>query len=342
MMNTRARIKTYGTLLLLLVIGLVLIVRFHRMEHVDTSNAITVYSGRSEDLIQPLIARFTETTGIRVFIRYGQTAEMAATILEEGDNSPADVFFAQDAGALGALARTGRLTTLPVTLLERVEPRFRSAQDQWVGVSGRARVVVYNINRLSPDDLPADLSGFCDPAWNGRVGWAPANGSFQAFVTALRVMDGEKAAQDWLTCMQANGTRAYAKNTPIIAAVEAGEIDVGLVNHYYIHAIQQERQTTLHVRNHYFDSGVLVNVAGAGIVDTSKNKALAERFIRYLLSEPAQRYFTDQTFEYPLSTDIQPNPSLPPLRTLHTPSVDLGELDDLEGTLRMMQDLRIL
>ena len=335
-------VASYIPLLLLLLVGIVLTGRFLLMERVDTRNAITIYSGRSEDLIQPLIDRFTEETGIRVYIRYGQTAEMAATILEEGRNSPADIFFAQDAGALGALSRAGRLAPLPEDLLEEVEPRFRSPKHHWIGVSGRARVAAYNPHRISPEQLPEDLSGFCAPEWQGRVGWAPANGSFQAFVTALRVTQGEEATRTWLACMQANGTRAYAKNTPIIAAVEAGEIDVGLVNHYYIHAMQQGRQTAMHVRNHYFASDVLVNVAGASIIDTSGNKDLAEQFVRYLLAADAQRYFTDHTYEYPLAAHAETNPALPPLRTLQTPDMDLSELDDLEGTLRLLQDLGIL
>ncbi len=341
-MNTLARFKSRLPLILLLVVGVLLIARLAWMERDDSDAVLTIYSGRSEDLIRPLIEQFTRDTGIRVQIRYGQTAEMAATILEEGRNSPADVFFAQDAGALGALARAGRLIPLPADLLGQVEPRFRSPDDRWVGVSGRARVVVYHPDRVSPDALPDDLSGFCDEAWSGRVGWAPANGSFQAFITSLRVTKGEEAARAWLRCMHDNGARVYARNTPIIAAVEAGEIDAGLVNHYYIHAMQHERQSAMKLRNHYFDSGVLVNVAGIGIVDTSTRKDLAEQLAHYLLSETAQRYFTDRTFEYPLASNITPNLALPPLRSLHTPDMDLNELDDLEGTLRLLQDLGIL
>lgn len=336
------RIKSYLPFALLFLLALALVGRALFSDRPDDAQTVTIYSGRSEDLVQPLLEKFTEATGVRMEIRYGQTAEMAATILEEGDNSPADIFLAQDAGALGALARANRLSVLPAGLTGQVDARFRSPQGQWVGVSGRARVVVYNPERISPDQLPSDLSGFCDERWRGRIGWAPANGSFQAFVTSLRVTQGEAAARAWLTCMEGNETRAYAKNTPIIVAVEAGEIDAGLVNHYYIHAMQQERGTAIDLRNHYFDSGVLVNVAGVGIVNTSDRKDLAEQFVQFLLSETAQRYFTDQTYEYPLAQDIEPNPKLPPLRTLQTPDMDLSELDDLEGTLQLLRNLGIL
>ncbi len=335
-------LKNSMFVMLLFLVGVGLVTRALWLERVDDEGAITIYSGRSEELIRPLIDQFTEDTGIPVHIRYGQTAEMAATIMEEGRNSPADVFFAQDAGALGALTQAGRLVALPDDLLQAVETRFRSPRGYWIGVSGRARVVVYNPDRVASDQLPDDLAGFCDEDWRRRVGWAPSNGSFQAFITSLRITEGEDAAAAWLTCMRDNHTRDYARNTAIIAAVEAGEIDAGLVNHYYIHAMRAQRDAAMNLRNHYFDSGVLVNVAGVGIVDTSQRKAQAEQFVRYLLAETAQRYFTDQTFEYPLATQVEPNPALPPLHTLSTPDMDLSDLDDLGGTLRLLEKSGVL
>ncbi len=167
-------------------------------------------------------------------MRYGDTAELAATILEEGPNSPADLFFAQDAGALGALAAAEMLTLLPSTLPEQVEPRFRSADGLWIGISGRDRLVVYNTNKLTEADLPRSITGFVDPRWQGRVGWAPTNGSFQAFVTAMRVQLGEEATKAWLEGMIANDVKTYERNAAIVQAVADGEIDVGFVNHYYL------------------------------------------------------------------------------------------------------------
>ena len=328
---------TLGILLLL-----VASVRLMRTDPADGAASLTVYSGRSEDLIQPLLDRFEEKTGITLQVRYGQTAEMAATILEEGANSPADIFFAQDAGALGALAQAGRFAPLPMPLLERVSPRFRSPSHHWVGVSGRARVLVYNPDRVDPEELPDDLTELCTPEWAGRVGWAPANGSFQAFVTAMRVTLGEEAARSWLACMRDNRTRSYAKNTPIVVAVDAGEIDIGLVNHYYLHAMQRERRTAMNIKNHYPSSSVLANVAGVGVIDTSTNQAQARAFIEFLLSETAQRYFTDETFEYPLVPDIPAHSALPALHTMDTPDMDLSELDDLQQTLERLQELGIL
>jgi iron(III) transport system substrate-binding protein len=318
---------------------------------IEAGRTLTIYSGRSEDLIGPLIEQFEAESGLDVDVRYGDTAAMAATILEEGTNSPADVYFGQDAGALGALAQAGRLTTLPDSILEQVDPRFRSPMDQWVGTSGRARVVVYNTNTLSEADLPDDIFGFCDPQWQGRLGWAPTNGSFQAFVTALRVVEGEDRAREWLSCIQANEPQVYPGNPPIVAAVGAGEIDAGFVNHYYLFQFLAE-DPNFPARNYHprsgdtsgaGDVGAMVNVAGVGIVNTSDNQEAAETFVNFLLSRNAQQYFNQETNEYPVAGhDIPLNPLLTPLDDIQTPPIDLSNLDDLTGTLELLQELGIL
>lgn len=308
------------------------------------SGDLTIYSGRSEDLVGPLIEQFEQETGLNVEVRYGDTAEMAATILEEGANSPADVYYGQDAGALGALAKAARLSQLSDATIAQVEPRFRSPEGLWVGTSGRARTVVYNIDTLTEADLPDDIFGFCDPQWQGRIGWAPTNGSFQAFVTALRVIEGEDRAREWLSCIQANDPQIYPKNTPIVAAVGAGEIDLGFVNHYYLFRFLAE-EPDFPARNYSpraGDAGAMINVAGVGIVDTTDNREAAEAFVNFLLRHSSQEYFNSQTNEYPLAGHITLNPLLTPLTQIQTPEIDLGDLDDLEGTLLLLQELGIL
>lgn len=170
----------------------------------DDENRLTVYSGRSESLIGPLLDRFENDTGIEVRVRYGGTALLVSTILEEGDRSPADVFIAQDAGGLGALAKEGRLGAIPEDVLNLVPEAFRSSEGLWVGLSGRARVIVYNTEALSESDLPESILDFTDPKWQGRLGWSPRNGSFQAFVTGLRKLIGEEGARRWLEGIKAN------------------------------------------------------------------------------------------------------------------------------------------
>lgn len=303
------------------------------------ANRLVVYCGRGEELIRPLIERFEQETGIDVSIRYAGTSELAATLMEEGANSPADVFFAQDAGALGALHRHDALAPLPADLLERVPARFRSPDGTWVGVSGRARVLVYNPERVAEADLPATLDALTDPAWKGRIGWAPENASFQSFVTALRIQRGDEAALAWLKGMQANEPLSYAKNSAIVAAVAAGEIDAGLVNHYYLYGARRSNPA-IAARNHYFPetgAGSLVNVAGVGMLKTSRHSAEAERFIRYLLDPAAQAYFANETVEYPLIDGVALPADLKPLDTIATPDLDLNQLEDLEGTLSLIR-----
>ncbi len=303
---------------------------------------ITLYSGRNQHLLAPLLAQFTDETGIRVHTRYGGTAELAATILEEGSRSPADVFFAQDAGALGALSQAGLFRDLPPDLLQMVPNAFRSQQGLWVGTSGRARVLIYNTESVQPQDLPEDITGLADPQWRDRLGWAPLNASFQAFVTALRVERGEAATREWLQAMARNRPRSYARNTAIVQAVAAGEIDVGLTNHYYLHTMEKEQGLALQARNYLPPQGTLMNVAGVGILQTTRKTPQAEKLVRFLLSEQAQRFFTDQTFEYPVVQSIAPNPVLPVLDAMPIAELDLSLLEDLEGTLLLLQELGIL
>ena len=308
------------------------------------ATGLTVYSGRSEELVAPLIEQFRNATGIDVQVKYGDTAELAATILEEGDASPADVFFAQDGGALGALAAEGRLTTLPSALLDLVDPRFRSDDGQWVGVSGRARVAVYNTAELEAADMPDSILDFTDPAWKGRLGWAPTNGSFQAFVTALRVLEGEDAARAWLEGVQANEPRVYEGNDPALLAVGAGEIHVAFINHYYLMRKLAE-EPDFAAANHFFgagDPGALVNVAGAGILTTAPHADAAHDFVAFLLTDESQRYFAEETFEYPLVEGIAADPKLVPLDEIDSPDMDLSDLDDLAGTLALLREVGIL
>jgi iron(III) transport system substrate-binding protein len=310
-----------------------------------SGEGLVVYSGRNEELVGPIIERFEEESGINVEVRYGDTAELAATILEEGENSPADVFLSQDAGALGALANEGLLSPLPEDDLNRVEERFRDPDGRWVGVSGRARVVAYNTESLSEEELPSSIIDFTDPEWSSRIGWAPTNGSFQAFVTALRLIEGEEVAREWLEGIQANDPRVYENNLAIVQGVASGEIDAGFVNHYYLFQLQQEEGGDVSAANYYFqngDPGSLVNVAGIGTLDTSDKPAEAEEFLEFMLSEEAQQYFADETFEYPLIEGIPINEELVPLSEIQTPNIDLSNLDDLEGTLELLRETGVL
>ena len=308
------------------------------------AGTVTIYSGRSEELVGPLLEDFTEATGIGVEARYGETAEMANLILTEGENSPADVFFAQDAGALGAVAEQGLLAPLPEEILGAVDERFTSPNGEWVGVSGRARVVAYNTENLSEEDLPDSIFGFTDPEWAGRIGWAPTNGSFQSFVTVLREIEGEDRAREWLEGIQANEPRVYEGNNPALDAVIAGEVDVAFINHYYLmQRLEEDPDAT--AANYFLtdgDPGALVNVAGVGILNTAENDEAARQLVEFLLSEPAQEYFAAEIKEYPLIEGVEPDAEMPALDEIGTPEIDLSDLSDLEGTLELLQEIGIL
>lgn len=305
---------------------------------------LTVYSGRSESLVQPLLDQFAAETGIEVQVKYGKTAGTVALLLEEGKNTPADVVYLQDAGALGALALEGALTSLDNETLSKVNGKFKSRSGKWVGTSGRARTVVYNVDAINPEDLPSSILGFTDAKWHGRIGWAPANGSFQAFVTALRIIEGETVAGRWLEGIKANDAVDYPKNTAIVEAVGRGEVDLGFVNHYYLLRFLAEQGDSFPARNFYLqnDSGALINVAGAGILDASKNKKNAQTFIEYLLSESAQRYFAETTYEYPLAAGVDSVGAIPSLADINPPEIDLGSLEDLRGTLSLMREAGVI
>ncbi len=302
---------------------------------------LTIYSGRNEDLVGPLIERFEQDTGIQVEVIYGDTTTLALQILEEGDNSPADIFFAQDAGALGLLSEEGLLDTLPSYLIDSVDPRFRSPDAEWVGISGRARVITYNTDALSEEDLPDSILDFTQPEWAGRVGWAPTNGSLHSHLTAIRVLAGDDVMSEFVEGLVANNALQYSNNTGAVAGVIAGEVEVALVNHYYLFRFLAEDPNTP-AANYYFpaeDLGNLVNIAGVAILDGSDAKPLAQQFVAYLLSRPSQLYFIEETFEYPLLFGLAADERLFPLDELETPEIDLSDLADLEATLELLDEI---
>lgn len=309
---------------------------------------LVVYSGRSKSLVAPIFALFEKQTGIDVDIKYGKTPELALTLREEGARSPADVFWSQDAGALGEVQKAGLLADLPADLVSMVPPIFRHSGGKWVAASGRARVLAYSSQRVKKETLPQSVFDLTDPRFKGKIGWAPSNASFQAFVTAMRKVHGEEKTREWLTAMKANAPRTFASNAPIIQAIIAGEIDYGLPNHYYLLGFKKADDVHIPVDQTFFqagDVGNLVNVAGVGILTSSKHREAAEKFVRFLLSPIVQQYFSSDTLEYPVITDgIITNPGLVPTDQLQqlAPPVTLDDLDDLEGTLTLLRSVGLL
>jgi iron(III) transport system substrate-binding protein len=308
------------------------------------SGTLTVYSGREEELVEPLFERFEKETGIEVDVRYGDSAELAATIAEEGDNSPADVFFAQDPGSLGSVEE--QLANLPDSILRRVPAQFRDSGRRWVGTSGRARVLVYNTDELSAAEVPDSVFDLVDPKWKGKIGIAPTNASFQAFVTAMRLDVGEERTREWLEAIKANDPKFYEKNTPVVEATASGEIEVGLVNHYYLYLVKEELGEEAPIENKYLpgdDPGALVSVAGAGVLEGSSNESAARSFVEFLLADEQQRFYVDEAeeAEIPLVAGIDPKPGVPSLAELQQrgPKVDLSSFgSELEKTLQLLNE----
>jgi iron(III) transport system substrate-binding protein len=328
---------TVVTLLFSLFIGIISVPAMAQDEE-----TLTVYSGRSESLIAPLLEKFTEDTGIEVQVLYGGTSAVANQILVEGENSPADLFISQDGGALGALAAENILIELPEEILERVPSAFASPGGVWVGLSGRARVLVYNPELLEENglELPESILDLTGEEWAGLVGWAPTNASFVSNITAMQVLLGDEDTEAWLADMIANDVQAYEKNTPIVQAVIDGEIVVGLVNHYYLFRFLAE-DPDITTSLHFFpagDLGSLINIAGAGILETSDQQDLALQLVEYMLADEAQEYFATETYEYPLVGSVEPSVDLPALADIEAPEIDLSDLDDLQGTLEMIEN----
>lgn len=278
---------------------------------------VTIYSGRGERLIQPILDDFEETSGLSVEVKYGGSADLALLIEEEAASggSKADVFLSQSPGSLGFLEQSDRLAVLPQSTLDRVPESVRDDGGKWIGFSGRQRVLVFNTDLVDPADLPSSVFDITDPAWRGRVGVAPSNGSFQDFVTAMRATEGDDATGDWLSALAANDPITYANNNAIVAAVGRGEVDVGLVNHYYNYRALAENPNQPSA-NHVFasdDPGALLIVTGAAIIEGTDDADAASQLIDFLLGPSGQQYFASETFEYPLAAGEEPAGDIPPI-----------------------------
>ncbi|MCO6389735.1 extracellular solute-binding protein [Aliihoeflea aestuarii] len=309
-----------------------------------SAQELTIYSGRGEALVAPIIAQFQRESGIDVNVRYAGTAELAALLQEEGEQSPADVFWAQDGGALGAIAPL--FADLPAEVNEGVAAPFRNVNNKWAPTSGRSRVLLYSTERVEEDALPASVKDLVNEEYRGRVAWAPTNGSFQAFVTAMRVAEGDEATKEWLEGMIANEAKVYRNNGTQVEAVANGEVDFGLVNNYYLGRYLANDEDFPVAQTHFEagDIGNLLNVAGVGIVAASDNQENARTFIDYLLSVPAQQYITLEGNEYPVVPGLIGNVTLEDFDTVLeiSPEIDIDQISDLDGTLELLREVGLL
>lgn len=313
----------------------------------DLEGELTLYSGRGEALVGELVG-FIEDRYPDFTVRplYNTAAELVSQIQTEGGNSPADVFYSVNAGALGALADRDRTQALPQEVLEFVPGNFRDPDGAWIGTSGRARSVPYNTDTFSESDIPDSIMSFPETAaFENELGWAPTYSSFQAFITAMRILEGEDATREWLSGMQELGVSQYGDEFQIARAVADGEIAAGLTNHYYIQRVLARRGTDAPLATGFTqnDAGAVFNVAGACVLDTATDATLASNFVRHLLSAEAQDYFARTTFEYPLVPEVEPIGRLPTIDELNPPDdLDLSQLSDLETTIDLLRETGVL
>jgi iron(III) transport system substrate-binding protein len=309
-----------------------------------SDEALVIYSGRNKNLVGPVLDQLEKSTGVDVQVRYGGSSELAAQLLEEGENTKADLFFSQDAGALGALAKDGRLETLEAATTGRVLQGFADPAGHWVATSARARVVAYDPAQAPEAAQMTTVDAVLDPKYKGRIGYAPTNASFQSFVTALRVAKGEAGAKSWLEDFKANEPKAYDNNILVLDAVDSGQVALGLINHYYWYErVAEKGAGAVKAKIHFLNSddpGALINVAGVGILKGTNQKAAATKAVDYLLSDAGQQYFADETAEYPVVEGVSSTKhDIVPLSQLTRSSVDLNALDSLEETLALLDEV---
>lgn len=307
---------------------------------------LTLYCGRGEPFVQPIIDQFQRETGIKVNVRYGGTAQLAVLVQEEDRRSPADLYWGQDSGAMGALANAGLLQKLPDDVYKELPSIYVSTTGQWVATSGRARVITYSTERVKSAELPKTVFDLTHERYRGRLAIAPGNGSFQSFVTAMRVLHGDAATLKWLKAVKANAPKLFSNNTAALTAIANGEADFALVNSYYLPRLKM-RDPKFPAAQTFFangDAGNLVNVAGIAILKSSSRQETALKLVRYLLSPVAQQYFTLVDGEYPVSQKVIGNPALTDMGRVQqaAPRIDLDMLADLNGTLKLLRESGLL
>jgi iron(III) transport system substrate-binding protein len=306
-----------------------------------STQGVTLYSGRIAAAIGPAVDIYEKEADRDVKVRFAETADLAATLVEEGDASPADVFFAQEPGAIAAVADAGLLAKLPNDILQLVPARFRDPAGRWVAVTGRARVIAYNKDDVKRSELPDSPFGLTAPRWQDKVGWSPSSSSMQEYVTALRATYGDARTKAWLEAMVDNGAVAYPDNVSIRDGIAAGEIDVGLINHYYVAQAISEEGPDYPVGVYFPPGGLgsLMLLTSVGVLDSSDRKPEAFDFVRSLLSKESQAFFTSSSKEYPLAKGARPDPSLSvPLTRIPVSGTDLVDLTELQGTIELMQE----
>lgn len=311
-----------------------------------SGQSITLYNGQHEQTTAMLVAAFEKRTGVKVKVRSGDEAELANQIMQEGSNSPADVFYTENTPALEHLREQDLLAPIAPSTLAAVPARYSSAQGDWVGVSGRVSVLVYNTGQISPSSLPKSILALAEPKWKGKLGIAPSETDFQPLITSITKFDGDTAAEKWLEGMKTN-SKVYPDNETVVAQVNNGESAIGLINHYYWYRLRDEvGQKGLHSALAYYaphDPGDLLNVSGAALLKSSSHQAAGQAFVAFLVSAEGQEVLAhSHSYEYPLRPGVAPAKGLRPFADLQPAPITLSELGDGSAPLELEQKLGLL
>ncbi|MGZ5362751.1 MAG: iron ABC transporter substrate-binding protein [Mycobacterium sp.] len=300
------------------------------------SDELLIYNAQHESLTKEWIDAFTKETGIKVTYRQGGDTELGNQLVAEGDASPADVFLTENSPAMAAVEKAGLFAELNSATLDQVPEQYRPATGKWTGVAARSTVFVYNTSKLTPEQLPKSLLDLQAPEWKGRWGAPPTKADFQAIVAALLQLKGEAETSKWLAAMK-SGATLYSDNIATLKAVNAGEVDGGVIYHYYWYRDQSKtKEMSANTALHYFeneDPGAFVSLSGGGVLESSKKKDEAQQFIKFITGKTGQEVLEKgSSFEYPVASEVPANSALPPLDTLQAPAVDPSTLNSQQVT----------
>jgi iron(III) transport system substrate-binding protein len=306
-----------------------------------SADGIVVYNAQHESLTKSWVEGFTRETGIKVTVRNGDDSEMGNQIVQEGAASPADVFLTENSPAMVLVDNAGLFAPVAPTTLEQVASAYRPAHGKWIGIAARSTVFVYNKSKLSEADVPKSLLDLASPNWKGRWAVSPAGADFQAIVSAVLELKGETATLEWLKGMKANAT-AYRGNSAVLKAVNAGQIDSGVIYHYYSFVDQSKTaENSKNTSMHYFkhkDPGAFVSISGGAVLASSKHKEEAQAFLKWITGKDGQGILKNgNSFEYAVGQNAQSNPKLVPLEQLDAPVVDASKLNSKKAVDLMTQ-----
>lgn len=311
----------------------------------DLEGSLTIYSGRKESQIEPVLRDIEDRyDGFDLEIRFDDNETHLATILEEGDNSPADIFYTQDSGTLGALAQEGRTVSLPDDIRETVPDAWSDPDGTWTGVSGRVRCVAYNTDVWDPEELPDDVFAYPDDErFQGDMGWRVDSGSYLSWVRAIMIEHGDDFAREYLTDMEKAGVTHYEGGSTTPEAIANEEVSVGFVNHYYVGRLMDDQpDAPINVTYTDGDLGSLFNVSGTAVLDSSDSQDLATNFIRHLLGAEGQQFFVETNKEYAVIPGVEyAHDDVPPLDEINYPEFDLNQLSDIEPAVDLLREVGI-